>query len=146
MGSILTYRYVQSYFFFSNWSGNIEALIRSAGSSSSASAISKKTSRQKPLASPGASIALIKERLTPAISASGATRWGIIRSSFTASRNIKKDTAQIWVVSYTYRQVIMKKQNVRHIEIRLTIYLHYWLHIKFDVNLMLKLQIWKKFC
>ena len=64
--------------------------MRSAGSTSSASAISKKTSREKPLASPGASIALIKDRLTPAFSASGATRWGIIRSSVTASRTIKK--------------------------------------------------------
>ena len=33
----------------------------------------------------GASIALIKDRLTPAFSACGATRWGIIRSSATVS-------------------------------------------------------------
>lgn len=101
MGGILTHWHIQSYFFLSNWSGNTEALIRSAGSTSRASAISKKTSRENPLARPGASIALIKDRLTPAFSASGAIRWGIIRYSVTVCyalkdircpRLLKKDT------------------------------------------------------
>ena len=51
-------------------SGKTEALIKSAGSISNASARSKKTSSEKLFASPGASIALIRERLIPAFSAS----------------------------------------------------------------------------
>ena len=50
-------------------SENTEALIRSAGSTSNASAISKNTSRENPWAMFGASIVLIRERLTPALSA-----------------------------------------------------------------------------
>ena len=41
-------RRIKSYFDFMILSGNTEALIRSAGSTSSASAISKNTSSEKP--------------------------------------------------------------------------------------------------
>ena len=74
--------------------------MRSAGSTSRASAISKKTSREKPLASPGASIALIKDRLTPAFSASGAIRWGIIRSAATVCRIINIDAALVGGIAF----------------------------------------------
>ena len=57
------------YFDFKILSGNTEAWMRSAGSTSNASAISKNTSKEKPCAIFGASIVLIRERLTPAFSA-----------------------------------------------------------------------------
>ena len=56
--------------FFKILSGNTVALIKSAGSISKASAILKNTSKENGRTIPGASMALICERLTFAFSAS----------------------------------------------------------------------------
>lgn len=60
-------------------------------------------------------------RATPPIAAaSGATRWGIIRSSAMGFQTIKNRIPSRWVVSCTYSQVPIKGQTVRHIGINRT--------------------------